>query len=299
MPLTNNLGLPRPFVDAATTSHAYTPNRYSVTDVLGGTCEAILKREHQGEGDEDVSDRVWAILGTAVHKVLQDANATDTQLQENWISVPIDGTPYQLSGIFDLYDDATGTVTDYKTCSVWKVLVGDFDDWRMQTLLYCWMLRRLGFEARSGEVVAIMRDHNMRKARTEKGYPKHPVMRVAWEFTEDDLRRAEDHLLRWFDMLTWQLGNHRQYGDADLMPCEPRQRWHKPDKWAVMEKGHKKALRVLDSEDAAKEWAKAKGIDLTDSRYRVEFREGEDTRCQSYCSVSRFCPYGRKFLEEI
>jgi len=56
--LTNSMGLPQPFVDAATSSHKYTPKRYSVSDVLGGTCEAVLKRRHAGEGEEDVADRV-------------------------------------------------------------------------------------------------------------------------------------------------------------------------------------------------------------------------------------------------
>lgn len=56
--ITNKMNLPQPFVDAATSSHRYKPNRYSVTEVLGGTCEAVLKRRHSGEGDEDVSDRL-------------------------------------------------------------------------------------------------------------------------------------------------------------------------------------------------------------------------------------------------
>lgn len=56
--ITNKYDLPQPFVDAVTSSHRYNPNRYSVTEVLGGTCEAVLKRRHAGEGDEDVSDRL-------------------------------------------------------------------------------------------------------------------------------------------------------------------------------------------------------------------------------------------------
>ena len=56
--ITNKLGLPQPFVDAVTSDYRYRPHRYSVTEVLGGTCEAILKRRHQGESDEDVADRI-------------------------------------------------------------------------------------------------------------------------------------------------------------------------------------------------------------------------------------------------
>ncbi len=56
--LTNSLGLPQPFVDTATSDHQYKPRRYSVTEVLGGTCEAVLKRRHAEEATEDVSDRL-------------------------------------------------------------------------------------------------------------------------------------------------------------------------------------------------------------------------------------------------
>lgn len=294
MILTNNLNLPQPFVDAATSDHEYKPYRYSVTEVLGGTCEAVLKRRHQGEQEEDVADRVWAIFGTAVHKVLQEAEATDTQLQENWLSVPIDGTPYELSGIFDLYDDSTGTVTDYKTTSVWTVTFGDFDKWRSQTLLYCWMLRKHGFDARRGEIVALLRDHSQRKAMTEKDYPKHPVFRIGWDFTDEDFKTAEDMLSRWFESLFLQ----DRCRDDELAPCSPEQRWHKSDKWAVMRSGQKKAVKLFDCKDNAlsfMDWLANQPSNKGKALY-IEHREGEDTRCQSYCSVAQFCPYGRKFF---
>ena len=294
--LTNKLNLPQPFVDAATSSHEYKPNRYSVTEVLGGTCEAVLKRRHQGEGDEDVADRVWAIWGTAVHKVLEMAQATDTQLQEQWFSVPVGERGYELSGIFDLYDDATGTVTDWKTTSVWTVMFGDFEKWRRQTLAYCWMLRKYGFDARRGKVVALLRDHSMRKAKTEKDYPPHPVFTIEWEFTEKDFEEIESDILWWFS----EVAHEETVEDDYLEPCSQEQRWHKPDKWAVMKKGQKRAVKLFDSEEEANEHAAMLSERPTKAKitYSVEFREGEDTRCESYCSVAQFCPYGRKFFGE-
>lgn len=297
MILTNNLNLPQPFVDAATSDHEYKPYRYSVTEVLGGTCEAVLKRRHQGEQEEDVADRVWAIFGTAVHKVLQEAEATDTQLQENWLSVPIDGTPYELSGIFDLYDDSTGTVTDYKTTSVWTVTFGDFDKWRSQTLLYCWMLRKHGFDARRGEIVALLRDHSQRKAMTEKDYPKHPVFRIGWDFTDEDFKTAEDMLSRWFESLFLQ----DRCRDDELAPCSPEQRWHKSDKWAVMRRGQKKAVKLFDCKDNAlsfMDWLANQPSNKGKALY-IEHREGEDTKCDSYCPVSDFCPFARAKKSDV
>lgn len=296
--LTNKLNLPQPFVDAATSSHEYKPNRYSVTEVLGGTCEAVLKRRHQGEGDEDVADRVWAIWGTAVHKVLEMSKATDTQLQEQWFSVPVGEGGYELSGIFDLYDDATGTVTDWKTTSVWTVMFGDFEKWRRQTLGYCWMLRKYGFDAHRGRVVALLRDHSMRKAKTEKGYPPHPVFTIEWEFTEKDFKEIESDILWWFS----EVAHEETVEDDYLEPCSREQRWHKPDKWAVMKKGQKRAVKLYDSEEEAQARCDSENRAARErsevERHYIEFREGEDTRCQSYCSVAQFCPYGRKFFGE-
>ena len=282
--ITNKLNLPKPFVEAATSNHRYKPKRYSVTDVLGGTCEAVLKRRHQGESEEDVADRVWAIFGTAVHKVLQEAESTDTQLQENWLSVDL-SEGYVISGIFDLYDDSTGTVTDYKTCSVWKTQVGDFEDWRTQCLIYCWMLRKNGFDAKRGEIVAIMRDHSMRKAKTDRDYPKHPVMKVSWDFDSMDFAMAEALVDAWFVEVRMQ----EKLEDSELVPCAPQLRWRKPDKYAVMKDGRKRAVRVFEDESEAVELLNQ--LKETDKGHHMEFRRGEDTKCESYCPVADFCPY--------
>ena len=295
MILTNKLNLPQPFVDAATNDHEYTEGRYSVTDVLGGTCEAVLKRRHDSDITEDVSQRIWALFGTAVHKVLEQAEASPTQLQEQWFSVEVqDG--YRVSGIFDLYDEATKTVTDWKTTSVYTVLFGDFEKWRRQTLIYCWMLERSGFEARRGEIVAILRDHSMRKAKTERDYPKHPVFRVGWEFTDEDMRWAGQYVSDWLTAVAFQ----EKLPDSELEPCSPEDRWHKTDKWAVKKKGRKTAVRVYESEKDARvrameENKKADSNDL----YYVEFREGEDTKCDSYCPVSDFCPFARAKKSDV
>lgn len=288
--LTNELGLPEPFVRAATSGHKYTPKRYSVSDVLGGTCEAVLKRRHHGEATEDVSDRVWAIFGTAVHKILEQAGEGLSLAQEQWMKVDV-GNGYALSGIPDLYDPETGTVTDWKTASVWSVMLDGHERWRTQTLLYCWMLGHVGHEARRGEVVAILRDHSMRKARTERDYPPHPVMRMGWDFTAEDFAEAGRLVSDWF----LEVAAQEALPDAELEPCNQEQRWHKPDKWAVIKDGNKRATRVFESEDDA-EFSRILLEDTTGKKHHIEFREGEDTRCQSYCPVAQFCPYGKNFL---
>ena len=289
--ITNEHNLPQPFVDAATSHHNYKPNRYSVTEVLGGTCEAVLKRRHAGEATEDVSSMLWAILGTAVHKVLETAQSGPEQHQEQWICVPVtiptaDGKKtYQLSGIFDLFDESTGTVTDWKVTSVYTVLFGDFEKWRKQTLAYCWMLRQKGYDAHRGQIVAMLRDHSIRKAKTERDYPMYPVFVKEWDFTDDDFEQIEKEITWWFKAVSIA----ERVPDDQLEVCSPDKRWHKPDKWAVMKDGRKRAVRVFESEEEAV--ALLNSLKESDKGHHIEFREGEDTRCQSYCSVAQFCPY--------
>ena len=292
--ITNTLNLPQPFVDAATSNHQYRPRRYSVTEVLGGPCMAVLKRRHDHEVTEDVSDRVWAILGTAVHKVLESAQSGPKQHQEHHMCVPVDvgGKTYQLSGICDIYDEESGTVTDWKVTSAWKAVVGDFDDWRTQTLLYCWMLRKMGRRADRGQIVAILRDHNKRKAAMEPDYPQHHVMELSWDFTDEDMIDAEVMVRRWF----YGVEEAEQAPDDELWPCTEEKRWHKPDTWAVMKDGRKRAVRVFEDEEEAVELLNA--LKEKDKGHHIEFREGEDTRCMSYCSVAQWCPYGRKFFQD-
>lgn len=284
--ITNSLNLPQPFVDAATSDYKPTDGRYSVTRVLGSPCEAVLLRRHCEEIDYDVAQNVWQIFGSAVHKILEESQETEDQIKENYLTVPID-EHYTISGIFDLYDDSTGTVTDYKTCVNWKVKFGDFSDWRRQTLYYCWMLRRIGFSnAHRGEIVALIKDHNKREAAKDKEYPQYPVFVVSWDFTEEDLETAEKDIRSWFR----DVAIAESLPDDELIPCTEEQRWAKPEKWAVKKGKQKRALRVLGSEDEAQSY-----IDRYPENEKkqlwIEHRIGEDTKCDGYCDVRRWCPY--------
>lgn len=283
MSITNALGLPEPFVDACRTEHTYTPKRYSVTQVLKGTKEAILERRHAGELEGDVADRVWAIFGSAVHQILQNAKESDSQLKENWVSADLPNG-YTLSGIFDLYDDATGTVTDYKTASVWKAVKGEWDDYRAQTLLYCWILRQMGFNASRGQIVALLKDHSKAKARFDRDYPQHPVVTVEWNFTEDEIAAAGE----WVKSKFAEIERCEQMPDDEIPECSPKQRWRRDDKWAVMKKGRKSAVKLYADKAQADIHA------LMDQNLYVEYRPGTDPKCTGYCAAAPFCSYYRE-----
>lgn len=280
MKITNAMNLPAPFVSLAEgDEYPIAPNEYRVTSLLKGVREAILERRHGGEITRDVSDMVWLLFGTAVHGVLEQHQETGTQFKEERIKVPFE--EYVLSGKFDLYDAETKIVTDYKTASVWKIIFGDFSDWRRQTLIYCYMLRRIGFDAQGGEIVAFLKDHSKRDAKVKSGYPKFPVQTVKFRFTDDDFAECED----WLRARFAEIRAAEKLADDDLPVCTPDERFNSGDKYAVMKKGRKTALRVLDTLEAAEQWRTDNGGDY------IETRRGEDKKCADYCSACEFCNY--------
>lgn len=277
MKITNKYNLPAPLVDAVTRNHKYTPKQYSVTALLKGPCQAILERRHDDEIEQDVSDMIWLIFGTAVHSILEKSQEELEELKENKFVVDmLNG--YKLSGIFDLYNDATGTVTDYKTASVQKVLKNDWDEYRKQTLIYCWMLRQIGFDANRGEIVAMLKDHSKTKALQGGNYPQHPVYRIGWDFTDDDFKEIEEWIKQRFE----ELSDCEQMDDADLPNCTPTERWHKDDTYAIMKKGRKSAVKLFKTEGDAKAYFDNL---MLDDKHSIVKREGADNRCDNYCKA--------------
>ncbi|PWL55163.1 MAG: hypothetical protein DBY38_02510 [Clostridium cadaveris] len=290
MKITNVNNLPAPFVSAVEREYQYKDKQYSATQLLKGTCEAVLERRHHDEIQSDVSDMIWLIFGTAVHSILENAEEEAEQLKENKIVIDVDGG-YKLSGIFDLYDAKEKKVTDYKTATVWKVIYNDWDDYRKQLLIYAYMLKKIGFECNKGEIIATLKDHSKSKAKFDGNYPQFPIHKVSFNFIDEDFKEIERFIKNKFNEIKLQ----EALSDDKLIPCTDVERWHKDDKYAVMKEGRKSALKVCSSKIEANEYIVSKNLD---SKHYIEFREGQDTKCDDYCNVKQWCPFYKAKLNK-
>ena len=285
MKLTNRTGLPAALVKATSVGMRGSPQqgRISVTELIAPPQVRALSQRHWDEITEDVSDRIWAVMGTAVHQVMQHA-AHDNTLSEERLVVEIDG--WQLSGIPDLYEDVNGgTLSDWKNVSVWTIVhEGDGKpEWEQQVNCYRWLLERHGFPVVHAQIIAFLRDWIIRKAVQEPDYPKEqerviPVKLWSMEETENYIRG--------------KIVLHQAAADGAIAPCTSEEQWEKPTTYAVMKGLNKRASRVLDSETVAQQWA-ADNLKPTD-KWRIETRPGEQVRCRYYCRVSQFCPQMQK-----
>lgn len=277
MIITNKYNLPSAFVKLAQDEHGFTEKHYSVTTLLQPIREIMLKRRFYNEIEEDVADRIWAVFGSAVHKVMEEADETGNAELKLEYEIR-DG--YYLTGICDLYNEETFTVEDYKTCSVNKVLKNDFDDWKKQGLMYVWLLRKRGKYVSKLRFHALMKDWSARDNRFkgEKFYPDHPIWTWEFEITETDMQFIESFIYSKFEEII-------KYESSDDLPlCSMEERWNDGDKYAIKKVGAKRALKVFDTLTEAQ---------LNASGLKIETRKGEDKKCIDYCRCCKFCDYWR------
>jgi hypothetical protein len=278
MNVKNEFDLPDAFVGAVSRDYHSKDGEYSATTLLKGTCEIILTKRHWEEISVDASDCVWQVFGTATHKIFE--RQKDDSFKEEFFSVDVLNS--KVTGRVDNYDMERGILTDWKTSSVWKVQLKDFSDWRKQGLIYAWLMRKSGLEVKVCRFVALLKDHSKSKARFDSSYPQKPLYVYEFPVTDKDLEEIEGFI---FGKVKG-LEEAEKIPDGKLPPCGETERWASPEKWAVMKKGRKSALRVCDSEPEAEEYKAAKGGDY------IEHRKGESKKCiDGYCICRNFCPF--------
>ncbi len=288
MKLTNKFGLPAPVVKALTRSE-YTKgeSNRSITQLIDAPRVRILRQEHWEELEEDVSEKMWAVLGTAAHKMFEET-ADDKHISEERIFTEIDG--WVISGAIDVQkiEDDGVTIMDYKTTSVWSVIMGKVE-WERQLNCYAELVRRAkGSKVKALKVIAILRDWRSRDAEEKPDYPRAPIVEVnipLWpesQAAEYLNERVALHQKAEFDRLT----------GSELPDCSEQERWIKESKWALKRRGQKRAVKLFDNEEDARA-AVVDGMEL-------EFRQGEAIRCTAnWCRVNAWCSqYQRNKLAE-
>ena len=160
MQLTNKHNLPKPVVDALTKdNYSRGSSNRSITQLIDSPRIRILRAEHDAEMTEDASEKVWSVLGTAVHNMFEDAVSDKEHISEERLFVEHEG--WELSGAIDLQEtEAAGSVTvsDYKCTSVWSVIFGK-EEWANQLNAYAWLVRHVKkMPVGKCQIVAVLRD---------------------------------------------------------------------------------------------------------------------------------------------
>ena len=282
MKITNKFNLPDTLVEAVKIDgYSRGQSDYSVTEIMSPPRIQRLRQAHYHEMEQDVTDKLWAVMGTAIHKIMEDTNVKD-HVKEERIFVEVDGVI--LSGAIDLQTDGDNGVdiTDYKFTSAWA-LRQDKIDWVQQLNIYAWLINKsTGKKINKLKICAIIRDWGRREAMTNPNYPQGQAQMVEipllpFAETEAFVRnRIELH----------RMAKVSSDFNEELPECTDEDRWMRETKYAVFKEGGKRAISggIFDSEAEAQELVKA-----TPKTY-IQIRKGESVRCTgNYCGVNQWC----------
>tara|TARA_R110000744_G_scaffold199074_3_gene318316 strand:+ start:3057 stop:3971 length:915 start_codon:yes stop_codon:yes gene_type:complete len=301
MKITNKHNLPAPVVAALSfDSYDRGKSNRSITQLIDSPKVSILKREHDPEISEDVSNKLWSVLGTAVHIMFENSTDDENMIsEERYFFTHPEG--WTISGAIDLQvmdqKSQSITVMDYKCTSVWSVIF-DKKEWHNQLNAYAWLLRKRSiakdevvcdWPVTKLQVVAVLKDWKQNELKRSSGnYPKAPIVIIdipLWSNEKQDEymeSRIKLHSDAEFAYLTGQ----------SLPDCSPVEQWAKGAKYAVHKGMAKRAARVFDSQKEANDWV----LGQSDSKgLSVVTRQGEKTRCTAdWCNVNQWCDQYRR-----
>ena len=264
---TNVHGLPQSIVAAVTADPYVGGGDISVTKLIDAPQIRTLMAQHKDQITTDVSERIWSLLGQAVHTILERAALRqEGMVAEDRLYAEVNG--WQLSGQFDVMQMDTGVLSDYKVTTVYKLQ--NTDAWTQQLNVLRWLAHKNGITVSSLEIIAILRDWKKGEAeRKPDSYPQTPIVRVAiplWSLEE-----AEEFIVDRIQL--------HQYASAGrTIQCTDDERWYTGTQYALMKDGGKRAVKLYDE----------RPTEIPEG-HTIQERPGEYRRCASYCEVRAFC----------
>lgn len=289
MKLTNKFNLPQTIVNVLKRP-TYDKGRahLSVTQLINSPKIVTLTSRFEDELEEDVSDMVWSLFGSAIHKVLEHGKDANHLIEER-IHAEVDG--WHISGAVDLqivHEDGSVSIRDYKTTSAWAVM-NEKIEWEQQLNIYAYLIETVKKTPIADlAIVAIIRDWNRRDAATREGYPEAPIKELPIKLWDYEAR--ENYVLH--RIALHSACEFAMESEERLPFCSPEEMWEKPTVYAVTKKGNVRAKSLHESEEEAKAAVEKLGKD-----YEIIVRPGERTRCANFCPVNHRCQQWRDYQD--
>lgn len=283
----NSLNLPQPLLRACELDdYDRGPNSWrTITELIAPPRMVALRQAYPEQVTvEDVADMLWILQGKAMHAVLAQSNATG--LAERRLEMTMAGRV--ISGQFDHFElSPAGTLTDYKSTSVWTVVYKDrFGDWEAQLNGYALLLGVHGHAVTGVQVLAMLDGWSRAKAKKERDYPQWKAVVVPLRLWS---RAEQEHYFT--ERIALHDAAERALAEGRPLPrCTPKDRWQEPPVWAVMRRGRKSAVKLCPSE------AEARAIiaEAPGGLCWVEYRPSLAKRClpgrDGYCPMRTLCP---------
>lgn len=288
MILTNKGNLPKPYVDFVNKTCNQKHNEkgcYSATTLIHGIKSTILKDRHFDEIEADVADFHNAVMGTAFHYIMESNTDENKFFKEEKLEAQVSNS--KVTGRFDLYDLENGIIYDWKTTNTFKHKFKDYSEWEKQALIYAWLFRKNGLDAKKVCFIAEFKDYSLSQKEKDSDYPANPIQT---EFEVYINETKLEQIEKWIFERVKALENAEKLSDDEIERCSNEEVWARGEKWVVMRNGRRSALPggLCDTEEEAKnKLAELKGD-------YIDHREPVFVKCKNYCTACKFCSFYKK-----
>jgi len=269
---------------------------FTVSEIIRPPMMNRLIREHYDKITIDVSTMQYALDGHAMHDYLEGVEKGHTLFErvKYWMSNVVSEKRYYIvidgkiiggkpDRIIVRKDKKSVEIQDYKRMGVYKYTKGINIEIEAQLNIYALRWIRKGYQIENLETVSMFRDWSWRKAKYSKDYPNQiEMMKVkVW-----DKETTEEYVKN----------RIREQIKEEPDKCTPYEMWDNNEKFAVMKKGRKSAVRLLDTKEEAEKYIFERYKNGKD--VYIEHRKGERVRCEAFCIVNEFCKEYQKYKRE-
>lgn len=327
--LTNNYNLPQPLVDAVKADSYEVSGDISTTTLISPPQVRMLKKQFGRDIEEDVSEYLWALLGTAVHGILERSHIKDVRKraflmvietlkdecktatkkeQEDYTSIAkklfilIDKFFPEIKGRYiyemKLHYDLNGFVLSGKF-DLYDIIEKCLYDYKVCSVYaYMYPESRKTWTIQLNVYAFMLRN---------EGYEVNDLKIVAI-FRDWSASRGlnnPDYPKKQFITIPLTMYSqedvkksidrrmelHREAEISGVVPeCSGEERWASTGTFNVKKKGLKRRIAGLASEAMASEYIRENKHKYPPESIYLEIVPGESKKCASYCSVRSVCP---------
>lgn len=332
--ITNRLNLPQQLVNACLYDTHKVAGDLSVSQLIENPRVILLKRTN--DTTEDISERMYMLLGTALHHILERSNISNVKKRaflmtaehlfeeakkikddtkragmEKVYNYLIKTIPYFFPDIENrfLYEVTQrvqiGEKVLYGTPDLFDKTTGILYDYKFCSV-YAFMYpeSRQKWEAQTNVYAYLLSQagHEVKEIRIVTFFRDWTDQKFAKnkDYPTSQVLEIQIKLRTPTEMANYVHKRMKMHHDAEetgVLPfCSGRERWALADGHAVRTVAAKKALKVASTKEEAEKW-------IRDNKHRfeemhIEFRPGESKKCDKFCSVKEFCSQHKAEVEE-
>lgn len=243
--------------------------------------QIILKKQHRNEIEVDVIDRVWSVLGSSTHSLLE---LVTVEGEEHEQRVYREFGKWIISGKYDvkkLLETNKLEIQDYKNTTKYKIRYGAIPtEWIIQLNTIKWIMTDIDKSLiEKLTIITIIKDLAP-KDKFDNTFPSIPI-----KILNIPVIKNEDIEL----FIQSKIDAIENYNGKI---CTPEERWQSETKYSVKKIANKQASYNFDTIEEAQYYIDTHGrVTLWEP---IKVIEGEDKRCVGYCEVNNFCVYWKE-----